>query len=114
MKPDKAAFEPGILVDHGEGRYSLTYDKFPNFSNVFDPKGLQGGGYTWHGLVATLMTETAPDALEAIDFDPEAGMFVAVSEDLDALMEVAKALRQLEKRDVVERIVATTDLREYD
>ena len=114
MTIDKADFAPGTLVEHGGGHYSLIYSEFPDFSDVFDPKGLQGGGYTWHGMVMHLLEENAPEALDALDFDPEAGMFCALSDDLDALRAVARMLVKLESRAAVADIVANVDLTEYD
>jgi hypothetical protein len=111
---DQSQFAPGTLVDHGDGHYSLLYSSFPAFGDVFAAKGLQGGGDTWRGMVVHLLEEQAPDALEAIEFDPEANMFCAVSDDLNALRAVAKALVKLQDRDVVRDIVEHVDLGQYD
>lgn len=114
MRLDHADFAPGTLVDHGDGHYSLIYSAFPDFDDIFTRKHLQGGGYTWHGMVVHLLEEVAPNALESLDFDPEASMFCALSDNLDALREVAKVLRRLEERDVVAHLVENVDLTEYD
>jgi len=111
---DQTQFAPGTLVDHGDGHYSLVYSAFPDFDDVFKAKGLQGGGYTWHGMVVHLLEENAPDALEALDFDPEGSMFCALSDDINALKAVARMLSKLESRDVVADIVENVDLAEYD
>ena len=111
---DQSQFAPGTLVDHGDGHYSLIYSAFPDFDDVFSRKGLQGGGYTWHGMVVHLLEENAPDALEALDFDPEGSMFCALSDDLEALRAVARMLSKLESRDVVADIIENVDLAEYD
>jgi Immunity protein 51 len=111
---DQAEFAPGKLVDHGGGSYSLIYTTFPNFADVFAPKGLQGGGHTWHGMVVHLLEEYAPDALESLDFDPEGDMFIAQSDSLDALRAVAKVLKRLEDRAVVADLVTHVVLTEYD
>lgn len=114
MRIDHADFAPGTLVDHGEGKYSLIYSAFPDFEDIFTRKRLQGGGHTWHGMVVHLLEELAPDSLEFIEFDPEASMLSAVSDNLDALREVAKVLRKLEDRDVVAQLVENVELTEYD
>jgi hypothetical protein len=111
---DRADFAPGTLVDHGDGHYSLIYSSFPDFDDVFTRKGLQGGGYTWHGMVVHLLEEQAPEALDALDFDPGASMLCALSDDLNALRQVAKVVRKLEERDVVADIVENVELSEYD
>lgn len=114
MTIDKTQFAPGTLVDHGEGQYSLIYSSFPAFDDIFRRKGLQGGGYTWHGMVVHLLEEQAPEALEALDFDPEGSMFCALSDDLGALRAVANVLRQLETRELVQQLVENVDLTQYD
>jgi hypothetical protein len=111
---DKAQFAPATLVDHGEGHYSLVYSAFPAFDDLFKRKGLQGGGYTWHGMVVHMLEEQDPESLEALDFDPEASMFCALSDDLDALRSVADILRQLETRELVAQIIDSVDLTQYD
>src|SRR6185503_4801344 len=114
MGIDKTLFAPGTLVELDAGRYSLVYDRFPDFDDIFKPRRLQGGGYTWHGMVVHLLEEHAPDALDALEFDPSADTLSAVSDDLTALRAVAQMLRRLEKREVVADIVANVDLTEYD
>lgn len=111
---DPAEFKPGTLIEYGDGRYSLTYSAFPDFDDLFAPKGLQGGGYTWHGMVMSLLEDNEPDALDSLDFDPEAGTFCAIGDDLDALRAVARMLVKLEDRAVVADIVSRVDLSEYD
>lgn len=114
MTIDPSRYKPGTLVNHKDGSYSLLYSEFPDFRDVFEPRGLQGGGYTWHGMVVHLLEEHAPDALDALDFDPEASMFSAVSDSLPALAKVADMLRKLEDRDTVCTIVDNVDLAQYD
>lgn len=111
---DQTQFAPGTLVDHGDGHFSLIYSAFPDFDDIFTRKGLQGGGYSWHGMVVHLLEEHAPEALDALDFDPEASMFCALSDDLEALKAVARMLKKLEERSVVKDIVEHVNLLEYD
>lgn len=115
-KLDKAAYAPGVLVEHPDN-YSLIYSRFPSSEDVvavFDERGLQGGGYTWHGLVVHLLNEQSPATLDAIEFDPEGDMFCAVSTDLDALRTVGSMLAQLENVELLKKLAATVDLSEYD
>jgi len=116
-KPDASAFAPGTLVEHDDGKFSVVYSKFPSSPDleaVYDQRGLQGGGYTWHGFVVYLMKQHAPQALDAVEFDPEGSMFCAVSKDLTALQAVSAALAQLENIELVKQLAATVDVSEYD
>ena len=114
MTIDPADFAPGRLIDYEDGIYGLVYSEFPDFGDLFERKGLQGGGDTWHGMVVHLLEEHAPDVLESLDFDPEANMFCARSDDLNALKAVALILRKLEDRNVVADLVEHVDLTEYE
>jgi hypothetical protein len=107
-------YEPGTLIDHKDGTYSLIYSSFPDVGDVLEQRGLQRGGNTWHGMVVHLLEENAPEALDALDFDCEAGMFSAISDSLPALAKVAEMLRKLEDRDVVCEIAENINLSQYD
>ncbi len=116
MTIEHADFAPGTLVDHGEGRYTLTYSAFPSFDDLCHIEGMQDRGTFWQSMVIHLLEEDGggPDVLEALDFEAEPSMFAALSDDLDALRAVAMALRKLEDRDVVARLIDETDLRQYE
>ncbi len=111
---DKAAFLPGVLVEHEGGKYSVVYTSFPALDPEAEARGIQGGGYTWHGLVVHLMKEQAPSHLDRVAFDPEASMFCAYGNDLEALGSVAKALAHLEDEELRKKLLATVDVRDYD
>ena len=112
--PDnKKAFLPGRLVAHDNGTFSLIYSEFVH-GEVFERKGLEGGGYTWHGLVDHMLRNDAPKALRHLDFDPEASMFAIVSKDLSALHAAAKALAKLQDKALLEKLADTVDLSEFD
>jgi hypothetical protein len=85
-------FAPLRLVDHGDGRLSLCFDDFrmPAIA-LFDERGLQGGGYTWEAVAASLVKMRAPDL--GLKYDSEAGMFVAIG-SRDALRAVAGLLQE--------------------
>ncbi|MBL9107684.1 MAG: hypothetical protein JNM74_00385, partial [Myxococcales bacterium] len=89
------------------------YAKFPHVP-AFDEHGIEGGGYTWHGLVVHVLEADDPKALDALDFDPEAGMFCALSEDLGALAAVGRALKKLEDPALLTKLAGTVDLGDYD
>jgi hypothetical protein len=104
------------LVEHDGGKYSLVYwiSHSADLQAVYDERGLQGGGYTWHGFIVHLLNQHAPEALAALEFDPEGSMFCAVSKDLAALRAVGAALAQLENLELVKRLALTVDVSEYD
>ena len=55
---------------------------------VFDTRaeeGFIGNGYDWGSLAQVFLDEKCPDLQKKIDFDPEADMFCAYSDDKDAL-----------------------------
>lgn len=50
-------------------------------------EGFEGNGYDWESLAIVYLEENASDLEDIIEFDPEAGMFCAYSEDANALQE---------------------------
>jgi Immunity protein 51 len=109
---DATAFAPGKLVQH-DSNYSIIFDDFPA-CDAFEEHGIEGGGYTWHGLVVHVLEQDAPAALEHLKFDCEAGMFCAYGQDLGALAAVGRALAKLQDSQLLARLAATVDLSEYD
>src|SRR5687767_7466004 len=99
---DTRAFEPGKLVRHEDGKFSLIFTDFVH-DDVFEEHGLQGGGYTWHGLVDHVLKTDSPHSLKFLDFDPEGSMFAVVSKDLAALHACAQALEKLQDPELVRK-----------
>ena len=108
-----ASFRPGTLVSHGEESYSLVYSDFPRAA-ALEARGREANGYVWQALVLYIIQNEAPQYLDALSFDPEAGMFCAVSSNLDALRAVARALAKLEDPAVLARLAAVVDFSLYD
>lgn len=48
-------------------------------------EGFEGGGYDWESLAKIFLNEKKPELTDIINFDSEASMFCAYSQDLDAL-----------------------------
>lgn len=86
-------FAPCRLDDIENGLYSLSFDEFDLAADVFEAAGWDGGGYGWHGVVDALVRMQAPALESQIDYDPEASLFVALSQNRDALVQVAGLMR---------------------
>lgn len=89
---------PTSIFENYDGRFCLTVmDESPSTSNVFDQQGLQGGGYTWEGIVRALVDMRMPGTLPTLDIGAEAdNMYVycksrQVLEDIAALVQLAIA-----------------------
>jgi Immunity protein 51 len=68
---------------HAPGSFCLMlaeYDMEP-VMDVFEEHGYHGNGYGWLGVAYSAMRTLPADLGERIDFDPEAGTFVALSHD---------------------------------
>ncbi len=64
---------------------------------VFDTRadeGFIGNGYDWGSLAQVFLYEKCPKLQEKINFDPEAGMFCAYSEDKEALADFILRFKQ--------------------
>lgn len=111
---DAAELAPAILVEHGHDHFSLIYADLPAHEDVFRARGLPGGGTTWRAMLIHLLEEYAPEAIESIEIYPEPTSLTIVSDQLDALREVAKLLRKLQDESVVRDLVEHGDLRQYE
>lgn len=87
-------YVPCRLVAHESGEYSLCFDAFEAAQDVFEEMGWDGGGYSWHGVVDALVRMKAPELAAKLDYDPEASMFVALSDDPEVLAQVAGLMRE--------------------
>ncbi len=90
----------------------LTVGEYLN--EVFETRadeGFEGGGYDWESLAQVFLNEKRPDLLEKIDFDPEASMFVAYSEDKQALRDFIISFKEVcDKREEVLDLFSRAEL----
>src|SRR4051812_15677177 len=86
-------FRPCRWGQHDDGSYYLAFEDFDPTEATFEEMGQEGGGYGWHNVVDALIRTKAPQIAESLDYDPEASMFVVVSDDLDVLRTVAGLIR---------------------
>ncbi len=87
-------FDPCFLVDQEDGSYSLCFDRFELVGDALEARELQGGGYTWHAIVEALVRTHTPELEGAVNYDPEAGMFVAYGRSREVLKTVAALIRR--------------------
>ncbi|GAA2401433.1 hypothetical protein Cme02nite_58490 [Catellatospora methionotrophica] len=86
-------FDPCELVEHDSGEFSLTFDDFDDYVDIFDEQGWLGNGYAWEGVVQVLLTDRAPQVLDQVEFDSEADLFSVRAADTEPLLEVAATIR---------------------
>lgn len=98
MDADKTTYAPFVLLeyDHKPGTYCLMLsdDHMAEVMEVFDQNGRYGNGYGWADVTIGMIRNEAPDLEKRIDFDPEAGTFVACGEDLEALQQLGEMLSE--------------------
>lgn len=85
-------FAPFRLVENEDG-FNLYLDEFDECAETFDEAGYESGGYGWHGVADALIRLKAPHLKKKIEFDPEASLFVAFSQDRAAIEELGRLLR---------------------
>jgi len=74
---------------------------------VFDSEGHSGGGNGWTSIARHVLAESAFDGMaEEMRFDPEAGMFVAYSDNKQAVLLLAQRLKEVHSdEDELRRII---------
>jgi hypothetical protein len=56
-----------------------------DYSQVFENHGYGGNGPSWREHIETIIEEFEPDLLEHVEFDEEAGAFLAYADSLSAV-----------------------------
>jgi hypothetical protein len=59
---------------------------------VLEAAGHHSNGYVWAGIARALIAKHMPDRVDAIDLDPEAGMFAARSDDAEVLTQLGRLM----------------------
>jgi tetratricopeptide (TPR) repeat protein len=88
---------PFKLVSHNNGSISLILDVGRYKHEIFQTRaeeGFEGNGYDWGSLAAVFLEEKMPHLVDIIRFDPEAGMFVAYSDNKLAILSFAIAFKE--------------------
>lgn len=83
----KNEIAPFSWVEQGN-EASVCLEAGEYLQEVFDSRsdeGFEGNGYDWGSLAQVFLDERCLELQEKIDFDPEADMFCAYSEDKAAL-----------------------------
>ena len=87
---------PFQWMEH-DGSYSFLLDAGEYLADLFltrEEEGFEGNGYDWQALAQVFLDEQFEGEAGALDFDSEAGMFVMISEDGDALADFALAFKE--------------------
>lgn len=91
-------WKPCRFIDYekklGDPRYGVVFDQFQTTSSVLEDMGYMGGGYTWHGIIESMIRTRYPHYSKDISYDPESSLFCANSSNLDALQCVADCIRR--------------------
>lgn len=95
---DFDALEPVRFVS-GMNSSSIIYSpggpEYHQHRAALEAHGREGSGYEFSGALCAVLTDESPETLDAVGFDPEAGMVSVYGDDLDALLVAAKTLHVL-------------------
>lgn len=96
MFEEREKYSPLSLFeyDHKPGHYCLMLSDqhMGRCEAVFEANGRLAGGYAWADVALQVMRTEAPELEARVGMDPEAGMFVAYGEDLEALQRLGELL----------------------
>jgi hypothetical protein len=84
--------KPFKLVEHDNGSVSLILNAGEYKNEIFlsrEDEGFEGGGYDWASLATVFLNEKMPESADIINFDPEASMFCAYSDNKEAIVDFA-------------------------
>lgn len=93
---------------HRPGTFCLTLSdvEMVKVMDVFEEYDRYGNGYNWEAVARQALRAYAPEHVGMMDFDPEAGMFVAFGDSEEALQALGELLaRALRDREFLEELL---------
>jgi hypothetical protein len=94
--------------DHDPGNYCLMLsdDHMVGVMEVFDEVGHYGNGYNWEAVARQALRAHAPEYVGMLDYDPEAGTFVAYGTNREALQRLGELLaKAYHEREFLEQLL---------
>jgi hypothetical protein len=83
-----------VVEDHGGGYFwAIMGDADDRTNALFQQRHLQGGGYTWEGIITSLVEMKMPDILPDLEFCAEADNLVIHAEERKVLEDVARLVQ---------------------
>ncbi|MDR2498569.1 MAG: immunity 51 family protein [Tannerellaceae bacterium] len=92
----KEQIKPFFWVEN-KGSVSLCLNVGTYKNEIFEARydeGFEGNGYDWASLAIVFLEEQMPQLANDIEFDPEADMFCAYSDNADALRQFAISFKE--------------------
>ncbi|OAB26346.1 hypothetical protein PMSM_26940 [Paenibacillus macquariensis subsp. macquariensis] len=80
--------KPFVLRVQDNGSASVILNVGTYKKEIFksrEDEGFEGGGYDWGSLAAVFLEEKMPELVDIVQFDPEASMFCAYSDNREAI-----------------------------
>ena len=74
-------------------RFGLMFDEFGPTQQFLESQGFMGGGYTWHGIVESMIRKKDAALNAELNYDPEGSMFCVRSSNQNALRTVLECIR---------------------
>ena len=74
-------------------RFGLMFDEFGPTQQFLESQGFMGGGYTWHGIVESMIRKKDAALNAELNYDPEGSMFCVRSSSQHALRIVLECIR---------------------
>lgn len=91
-----AADDRSITVLQQDDQITVTfYDFRPETMAWFDQRALQGGGYSWEGLVRASFRVTPPASRYTIEYDSEGDQFFAYVDSGEAAADLKQRIERL-------------------
>jgi hypothetical protein len=94
---DKVTYTPFVLSNGGAPSLILSEHDMVARTRVFEERseeGWLGNGYDWTSIARVVVEERLPDLRNGLDFDPEAGTFVALG-SIEALKRLGGEMKKV-------------------
>ena len=91
-------------------RFGLLFDEFGLTQRFLQSQGFMGGGYTWQGIVESMIRKKDAALNAELQYDPEGSLFCVRSSNRTALRTVLECIRTaLADYEVLQDAIASAD-----
>ncbi|MGW4248357.1 immunity 51 family protein [Nocardia sp. NPDC004722] len=116
---DRETFAPLVFFeyDHKPGHFCLLLSDNHMLAAepVFAEFGYDGNGYGWAGVARSAVATQEPGFAERLNYDPEAGTFVAYGQDPEALRRLGQLLHEaFQNPATLRKLIAAGDPEWFD
>ena len=102
------------IIQYPDSRFCLTVmepsDETQHYWDLFEEHGLQGGGYTWQGIIESLVRMCMPGVCELVEVGAEADNAYVVCRDRAVIESLSQMIEEaIRDRDLLKNVIENAE-----